>query len=393
MKRVNIIISILILSVSFIFAQNDTSQVQNDVTPVQLTFLYPVGTNGYKAYEKTNLLSLNMLIGVNGGMQGMEIGGVGNVNNGDVEGMQLAGVFNINNGNVSGLQNSGTFNINKGNFQGIQATSIFNTNVGSFQGLQATGISNFNTDKGKGLFVSGVLNTNIKDIEGLQVAGVVNTTIGKTKGGQISGNLNISTDSLEGMQIGLFNYARHLKGFQLGLVNVTSVSNDKSIPVGLVNIVKGGWQELELSGSESVYANLNFKLGVRRFYTIYKCGYSSYNNNPVVSLGLGIGSNIKIKNKHSVSIDLSGNSLVYDMNFELPEDYSFLNKLDLTYRYALSDRFYLFAGPSFNVYQYSANSDNLNGTINVPYTIHKRSYTNMNVATWIGANAGISVEL
>lgn len=56
------------------------------VRPVQLTFVYPLGTNWTESGEITSNLSYNMLIGYNGGLKGIEFSGFGSVLNGDMSG-------------------------------------------------------------------------------------------------------------------------------------------------------------------------------------------------------------------------------------------------------------------------------------------------------------------
>ena len=85
-----LIISIIGLNVSAQEADRRSSQ------SAQFTFAYPLGTNGTDAMYVSNNLSFNLLYGVNGGLDGMELGGIMNFNKGDVSGFQLSGVVNAN---------------------------------------------------------------------------------------------------------------------------------------------------------------------------------------------------------------------------------------------------------------------------------------------------------
>ena len=179
---------------------------------------------------------------------------------------------------------------------------------------------------------------------------------------------------------------------QFGLINVVSNYSSKHVPIGLLSIVKGGLQEVEVTGGDAIYSNANFKIGVPKFYTIFKVGYSSYKNDPVFTSGLGFGTEISLKNNHKLNIDLSSNTIA--LNSFKVSDLNSLNKLDLNYKYTFNDRFSLIVGPSLNVYvsQYENEAGGY-GTLNIPYTIHKKTYDRTGLFTWVGLNMGVSIRL
>jgi hypothetical protein len=55
-------------------------------------------------------------------------------------------------------------------------------------------------------------------------------------------------------------------------------------------------------------------------YTIFKLGWSTYNNNEVYSVGIGFGGIVTIAEKHRVSIDLSANQIMYSDDWNWEED-------------------------------------------------------------------------
>jgi len=391
MKNLTLTLIVILSILNFGFSQT-TNQPTNPSTqkitrPAQVTFFYPIGTNGITSYNYSNQVSLNWLFGLNGGVEGIEVAGLFNVNDGDVTGLQASGLFNLTKGNTMGLQTAGLFNANMGNSQSLQASGIFNFNLGEMQGIQATGIFNTNIGNAQGVQASGIFNSNIGDYQGVQASGILNANVGQFTGGQVSGILNVVTDTLTGTQVGLVNYATQAEGVQVGLVNISAKKSEKLLPIGLVSIVNGGLQELEISGGDAVYANVNFKLGVPKFYTIFKAGYTSFGGEPIFSTGLGFGSEIGIKNNHKINIDLSSNSLS-DLNFDT-YNYNSLSKLDLNYKYALTKNFSVFAGPSFNILL----SENEKMLLNVPYSIHQKTYSNVEFNSWVGFNIGTSVRL
>ncbi|MEO9967337.1 MAG: hypothetical protein ABJF11_16180 [Reichenbachiella sp.] len=314
-------IAALILLNTFATAQSTSDQKKK----AQVSFLYPLGSNGTSTAFSHNF-SYNMIIGINGGVDGFELGGVGNVNHGEVRGFQLGGVTNYTNGKV----------------------------------------------------------------EGVQLAGCSNVNIGPTKGFLLS-VVNVVEGEMQGMQLGVVNYAKRAKGVQLGIINVMA-DGQEALPIGLISVVKNGYYALETTGGESLYANLNFKIGVETFYTIFKVGYSSFNEHSIYSYGFGVGSLIHLKDKHSLSVDLSASAIVYDdqWNKVWDDEQNILTRLDLNYRYNLTSRWSLVAGPSLNAYFTKVKVGESFGTLNTPKTIYSSENDSRRTTMWLGFNAGMS---
>lgn len=79
----------------------------------QITFIYPLGTNGVNSVDYTNSVSFNVLMGLNGGVNGFEFAGLANVNTGSTQGIQISGIANVADQNSKGFQ-MGLTNIVKG---------------------------------------------------------------------------------------------------------------------------------------------------------------------------------------------------------------------------------------------------------------------------------------
>ena len=308
----------------------------------QVTFFYPVGSNGQSS-DYTHNYSLNILYGSNAGLNGVELAGFTNVNKGHVKGAQLAGLSNHTDGDVSGLQMAGMINGNKGQMSGVQ--------------------------------ISGIANYNSESTQGVQVSTV-----------------NIVKTQAEGMQIGVVNYAKKMKGTSFGVVNIVGDSSDV-LPIGLINVVKNGYYELEVTGGLAIHANVNFKMGVEKFYTILKTGYSSYENDPVYTYGLGIGTLINFSEKHRMSVDLSTNGIVYDNDWNVWDTKNILNKLDITFRNQFSSKFSLLIGPSLNHYISEVQVGNSFGTLRSSGNISEKKTDDKVKSMWIGLNAGIAFKL
>ena len=325
------------ISVNLVAQENNILKTRK----AQITFAYPIGSNGMNSLEYSNNFSFNILYGLNGGVNGIEIGSILNYNKGEVKEFQLSGISNINTGNS--------------------------------KGFLLSGVSNICLDSTFGLFVSGVLNYSNQNSKGLQLA-----------------TINVAANEFSGFQLGVLNYAKTLKGIQLGVINYLN-DGGEGLPIGIFSIVRNGHFEFELTVGEVIYSNLNYKMGVEKFYSIFKAGYSSYQNNSVYSYGMGFGGNISISEKQKISLDLSGNSIVYNNKWD--GNLNLLNKADLNYKYRFTEKLSLLIGPSFNVYITQEKVDDEFRTLNIPYTIYTNEWISGKLFVWIGFNAGLSFNL
>jgi len=339
MKKLKLM-SILLLLISMNVAAQETDSLKT--RKAQVTFAYPIGSSGISSIKYANNFSLNILYGLNGGVNGTEIGSIFNYNKGIVKGFQLSGVANIN--------------------------------TGFSNGFLLTGVTNICLDSTSGQFIAGVLNYSAQNGKGFQLS-----------------TINIASNTFTGFQLGVFNYAKNIKGVQLGVFNFLNDSLE-ALPIGVFSIVRNGYYEFELAGGEAIYSNLNYKMGVEKFYTVFKTGYTLFKNSPVYSFGMGFGGNISIAAKQKISIDISYNQIVYNSNWE-SNGYNNLNKADINYKYTISDKFSLLVGPSLNVYITNEKVDGDYGTLNIPYTLYANEGAGSKIFMWIGLNAGFALKL
>jgi hypothetical protein len=160
--------------------------------PVQFTFFYPIGSNGIQSPQIENNFSMNALYGVNGGVDGAEIGGLVNVNNGDVSGFQVGGIANMSPQDLPTVRSLG-------------------------------GIANVVTDSTKGILIAGISNVVGDSSAGFHIAGISNTVNGTFDGGQIAGIGNLNNGAVNGFQIGGISNVTNgdFNGFQLsGIANI-----------------------------------------------------------------------------------------------------------------------------------------------------------------------------
>jgi hypothetical protein len=371
MKTYKIIImgsALIVLSAVNLLAQTARSKVARKV---QVTFAYPIGSAGSSSKNYANNFSFNILYGLNGGVNGFELGSLWNHNEGDVKGFQLSGMINTTVGNSSGLIISGIVNHNNESVSGAAISGVLNYSGRFLRGLQLAGVTNIGLDS----------------LNGIAVSGILNKTNGSARGFHLS-VINLAQD-FAGVQLGVLNYARRLKGVQLGVVNISGDAKD-AFPVGLISIVKNGYYELDLTGGEAIYSNLTYKMGVERLYTVFIIGFSGYKGNPVYSYGGGFGTSIFLADRQYFNIEMSSNQLFVNNDWDGPANS--LNKLDLNYKFFVLSKLSLLIGPSFNVYLTKTKINGEYGTINIPYTIYEHEYNTKKLFMWVGLNAGVSIR-
>jgi hypothetical protein len=288
--------------------------------------------------QVVNNLSLNILGGYTGGVNGLELGGL----------------FNLDKRNVQYLQAAGLFNVVGGNVKGLQAGGINNTVLGSVVGLQAGGISNFAR----------------QGLSGVQVAGVANMSHGDMKGLQVSG---------------VFNYAKRLRGVQIGLINIAGESDGYSF--GLINIVFKGYHKLSFSSNEITNVNVAFKAGNRKLYSILQAGANVKENEKVYSFGYGLGSDMPLAKWLYINPELSANYL-YLGAFDYV---NILSKANLHLNFKLGKYLSIFAGPSFNAYYMQQDVGFSGYKFSIPDARYKTIELHNKVSGWIGWNAGINL--
>jgi hypothetical protein len=108
--------------------------------PVQTSFVPGLGSHGLLSGQIVNKFSFNVLGGYNGGVNGLEIGGLFNMNKQDVKYVQVAGLFNVVGGNITGVQVAGITNTVYKSMNGVQMAGILNQVNENATGLQVAGL-------------------------------------------------------------------------------------------------------------------------------------------------------------------------------------------------------------------------------------------------------------
>ncbi len=340
--------------------------------PFQVSVIPGVSSQGKLSGQVVNNFSLNLFGGYTAGVNGLEIGGLFNLNKKDVRYVQAAGLFNVVGGAVTGLQVGGLQNTSLKNVTGVQAAGINNYVKGNVSGLQVAGVANISGGEMKGLQAAGVFNYQNRHVGGIQIAGVGNIGGGEVKGLQVAG---------------VFNYAKKLKGLQIGLINIADTSDGYSI--GLINIVLKGYHKLSFSTNEIVEANVAFKTGSRRLYSILQAGMNLRNEEEkLYTFGYGLGTEIGMAKWLSINPELSSQYLYLGTWDHL----NLLNKLHINLNIKFGKRFSIYGGPSFAVYY----SDQPAAVAGYKYSILPASYKSFELSDpklrgWFGWNAGINI--
>lgn len=406
----------LIFISSQLFAQ---SKGNTKEVPFQLTLVTPLGTNGTNSVNCINKVSFNILAGYAAGMDGVEFGGLANINRDLMDGVQFAGWANFTGNEARGVQFAGIGNINIGDADIAQFSGIANVNIGATNGFQGAGIGNYTMGNSSAVQAAGIGNFAM-DIRGAQLAGIGNIAGGKMKGAQLAGIGNISfssnglqgagigniSESVQGAQLagignvseyvdgaqiaGIFNVARTVSGVQIGLLNIADTVKN-GIPIGMLSIVRDGYREFEIAFSEGLNTSASFKIGVNEFYNIFSIGTQFLSNHFRWGVGYGIGTHLT--NKEDFKINLEAISYQINEGSTWTEAYNGLQQLKLTFAGGLNPNVYFFAGPTFNlmVSEYYK-SDGTLGSDFPPYYIFDNSGGSTDLKFWIGFTAGLKIR-
>jgi hypothetical protein len=442
-EKPNIMKNILLLIiVTFAFTANSLAQKYGNFTkvPFALSLFPPISTNGANAGNCVNQSSLNLISGYSAGLAGVEFGGLTNTERDFMHGAQIAGVANFVRGEATGFQFSGFANVNRGSSSGFQFAGFANMNYDQADGVLASGFMNYINGKSLALQFAGVANY-CRDIEGTQAAGFVNIAKGDGKATQLGGFANITRGNVNGLQIagflnfskekmqyvqaagainiaqndvdgvqvaglvnttkgnldgvqisGLVNTARKVNGLQVGIINVADTI-ESGIPIGLVSIVKkGGFQEIEISVGEALNAQVAFKIGIERFYTIWALGAKVFGPDYAWGLGFGIGTHLKKTELSSTQLELISYQ-INENNFRTHPENNF-SQAKVVFGRKLSHSLEVFGGPTVNLL-ISDNRDKHGNPFEshlAPYelAIHRGSHSTLR--GWIGFSAGIRIN-
>lgn len=400
------------------------SQEEKPLKALNVSIFPGFGTEGTDAVNNRYRVSLNIFAGITGGLEGFEAGGFMNIDNGNVQGVQISGFGNVVNGDVEGFQAAGFMNINRGNTHGFHGAGFINFMSGSAEGFLGAGFINITggdrrgfsgagfaniTGGGKEGFQSagfvnvtgrhfegfqgaGFMNVTGAGFEGIQIAGFGNITGGDSRGPSIAGFMNVN-QNIEGMQLaGFLNVAQKVKGVQIGFLNIADTVD--GVPIGFLSIVrKGGYRQLELSGSDVMHLGASFRIGVPVFYNIFSYGTRLFSEDVISGFGYGLGTEFRFS--ETTTIQLEAHNTQLQKNYKWYSDGTDqVSELRVTVDTRLAGRLQLFAGPVLYNHVYKDNPyESKTGADISSYSIYERRW-NGNVSTWwIGGRGGLRLRL
>lgn len=344
--------------------------------PVQASLIPSLSTRGMMNSQINSSFSLNLLGGYTGGVRGVE----------------MAGLYNINRMNVHALQMAGLFNTVGGSVKGVQLAGIYNNVFGDLNGLQMSGIHNSVKGSQIGLQISGIYNHVQLDAKGIQIAAIYNNVNGSQNGLQISGIYNAGHQQVRGMQIAGLNYAKELDGLQIGLINITGSPSGYSF--GLLNFKKDGYQKFSVTRNEISDINLAIKTGDNKLYTILMAGKSERTDEEkLTSFGFGFGKNILLGNRLTYNPEISIQYL-YLGNWDR---YNFVYKFDSPLTFRVFKGVALSAGPSFNLYSSERRDKNSLEINNSTFVQNRTKRYNVikdngnGITGWVGWSFGLTL--
>ena len=381
MKKIVPILLISILAIQSLHAQGDSTAYER--RPFQFTFLFPpLSTNGAKNAQIVNDVSLNLFLGVSGGvevfeaatfinidqyyMNGAQLAGFGNTVGGSVSGAQVAGFFNVAGTEVKGAQVAGFVNVAGDSLDGFQGAGFINVAGAAKKGVQAAGFGNV-AGEGKTQFQGAGFFNVAEEVQGAQVAGFINVA-GNVKGMQLAGFLNIC-DSIDG------------------------------VPLALISVVKkNGYRKIGFTASEVQYANLSYKMGVKQLYTIYSFGKPMGPGSRWM-FGGGFGTEFDLSEKMVFNIEGTVHQELWigstaSPSFLYIDRLNLYNSLKFLFGWNMDEKVDIHIGPTFNVSVAHTNPDVGQMAWNEipPYSFYNHTndnYEQTNVQMWVGLQGSI----
>jgi hypothetical protein len=322
----------------------------------------------------TNHVSISLLGGINGGVEGAEFGGLVNVLNYDLVGGQAAGLFNYTKGAALGAQLAGLANYNESEVTGVQAGGLGNVVTASVEGAQIGGLANY------------VVGT----VTGAQGAGLINMVTDSIVGAQFSGLVN-AAPHVQGAQVGYLNHTKTLKGAQVGFLNIAD-SVDGGVPIGFISFVRaGGYKTFEVGGNEVLYGQASWKTGVNAFYNIFSLGTNFSSDNFIWGAGYGVGTRVPWGKNNAVDLEVMG----YQINegSDITEVLNLLTRTTINLEIGMGENLSVFGGPSFNYYITELyDFENRSWGSDIGFEPHDEGYSWDNDyywKMWTGFNVGI----
>ncbi len=376
-----------LLSLATFITINTTAQEQEEPKEsgtVNIGLCYPISTTGLHAPNTTNYFSANALMGISY----------------NEKAFCGAGLTNVVKNNATGLIAAGFSNHIMNDARGFQAAGFANTIKSRAIGLQAAGFLNY-SGSAKGLQMAGFANVTKGDMEGAQAAGFVNVSkdadaqfagfmnVAQKNKVQFAGFINVSKNT--NTQIaGFINVAKKVEGVQLaGFINIADSSE---YPIGIINIVKNGEQNIGVTIDESMTTMVSFRSGGKKLYGILGIGANLQQRPttlfgdgawPFYALEGGLGAHIPIYRNFRLNLEGAATSI---SDFYI--GYYLRSSLRVLPSITIGKHTEIFAGPTFNM----ENTNIGKGTGISTNSLWGTSLWNSMNGLYIGAMGGVAYK-
>ncbi len=398
MKRIIPLILVSLMMTQSLMAQTDSTSYER--SPFQFTFLFPpLSTNGARNAQIVNDVSLNLFLGVSGGVEKFEAAGFINIDQYYMNGLQVAGFGNTVGGHVSGAQLAGFYNVSGSGTEGFQGAGFVNVAGGNMTGAQAAGFVNVTGESLEGFQGAGFVNVSGSAAKGVQVAGFGNVIGAGPSHFQGAGFFNVA-EEVEGAQLaGFINVAGTVKGFQgAGFMNICDSID--GVPLAFISVVKkNGYRSFGFTVSEVQYANLSYKMGVSKLYNIYSFG-KPFGPGSRWMFGGGLGTEVGLSEKVSLNIEGTVHQELWIADPDTPyfltiDRLNLYNTVKVLFGWNMGNQVNLHIGPTFNVSVAHSSPDlGVKSWYEIaPYSFY--NYTSSNdkqtkVQMWVGLQGSIS---
>lgn len=231
---------------------------------VHLGLVTPISTQGMYARTISPSFALHALQGVNRDNKGLFIAGLAATLYGSNRGLMIGGLVNQVKGSNKGVAIAGLVNTSR-NGRGLQLAGLYNRQTGNGF-IQVAGLGNYS------------------HYSLLQIGGLMNVAAHTSY--QISG---------------LMNRAKTVKGLQLsGFINI---ADSAQYPIGLLNFIKSGEQQIGIQVYDDVAASIVLRTGSHKTYGIVGAGLAKDQKQPVLQMEAGLGYRIPLARRFRMNTE------------------------------------------------------------------------------------------
>jgi len=291
---------------------------------------------------------------------GAQAGGLAAVSGGNTRFVQIGGLAAVSGGGMLGAQGSALASVAGNNVTGAQVGGLAAVSGGDLVGVQGGGFAAVNGGHGSGVQIGGLAAVNGGGFSGIQAAGLASVAEGPVYGLQMSGLANVATD-MRLMQAGTFNVAEEMHGLQLGFGNVAeeshgiqigvinAVGNDEgSIAIGAITRSPNGPQKMDVWYAETGAAHVAYRSGTEHWTALVSVGYKP-GDPSFLMLGWGSGYRVGLMNDRA-HVEIEGMWHKINERDAWSRTPQWVATGRVLYSYQVSDRFGVFAGPTWNYY-------------------------------------------